>query len=124
MGYSAINFILIQSKLNIFAVKFKLLPMKAVIIVFSLTLLAMFLKAQVGINNDNSAPDNSAMLDVKSNAKGFLAPRMTFAQRDAIANPAAGLLVFCQDNNVYYTNKGTPGSPLWLPVTPNGRKRG
>ena len=36
--------------------------------------------AQVGINSDNSAPDASAMLDVKSTNLGLLAPRMTFTQ--------------------------------------------
>ncbi len=41
----------------------------------------------VGINNDASAPDNSAMLDVKSTEKGLLIPRMTLAQRGAIAAP-------------------------------------
>ncbi len=57
----------------------------------------------VGINTDGSLPDNSAMLDVKSATKGFLPPRMTLQQRDAIANPANGLMVFC-------TNCGESGS--------------
>ncbi|MEI7726450.1 MAG: hypothetical protein WCK09_15180 [Bacteroidota bacterium] len=51
--------------------------------------------AQVGINVDNSAPDQSAMLDVKSNTKGVLLPRMTYDQRKAIVNPVEGLMVFC-----------------------------
>jgi hypothetical protein len=55
--------------------------------------------AQVAITTDNSAPDNSAMLDVKSTSKGFLAPRMTFAQRNAIVSPAAGLMVICTNCN-------------------------
>ena len=53
-----------------------------------------FLNAQVGINNDNSVPDASAMLDVKSDSKGILVPRMTSSQRTQINNAAAGLLVF------------------------------
>jgi hypothetical protein len=36
--------------------------------------------AQVGINDDNSGPDVSAMLDVKSTTKGLLPPRMTTAR--------------------------------------------
>ncbi len=48
----------------------------------------------VAISNDNSNPDASAMLDVKSTDKGMLVPRMTTAQRTAISNPANGLLVF------------------------------
>jgi hypothetical protein len=83
------------------------------------TLVALFLLfssalfAQVGINNNNSVPDVSAMLDVKSTSKGMLVPRMTAAQRDAISNPATSLLIYCTDNNQFYTNKGTSASPDW-----------
>jgi len=35
------------------------------------------LAQSVGINADGSTPDGSAMLDVTSTTKGFLAPRMT-----------------------------------------------
>jgi hypothetical protein len=48
----------------------------------------------VGINNDGSAAHTSAMLDIKSNAKGFLPPRMSWTQIQAIPNPAAGLVVY------------------------------
>jgi hypothetical protein len=37
--------------------------------------------------------DSSAVLDVESSNKGFLAPRMTTANRDAIILPAVGLLI-------------------------------
>ena len=53
--------------------------------------------SQVGINSEGTPPDGSAMLDVRSTTKGFLPPRMTMAQRDAIQNPAEGLVVFCTD---------------------------
>lgn len=53
---------------------------------------AMF--AQVGINASNSTPDPSAMLDVKSTSKGFLPPRMTTFERDAISQPVAGLTIY------------------------------
>lgn len=49
--------------------------------------------AQVGINTET--PENSAMLDVSSTSKGFLIPRMTKDQRNAIVSPAEGLMVFC-----------------------------
>ncbi|MEZ4965120.1 MAG: tail fiber domain-containing protein [Saprospiraceae bacterium] len=52
------------------------------------------LAAQVAINQDNSTPDPSAMLEVKSSERGLLIPRMTSAERDAIANPAAGLIIY------------------------------
>ena len=54
----------------------------------------------VGINADGSAPNSSAMLDVSSTTKGFLAPRMTLAQRTAISTPATGLTVYQTDGNI------------------------
>nr|NQU91022.1 hypothetical protein [Bacteroidota bacterium] len=61
----------------------------------------------IGINNDGSAPDSSAMLDVKSNTKGFLPPRMSIAERDAINNPAPGLFILNTDENVFQGFNGT-----------------
>jgi hypothetical protein len=62
--------------------------------------------AQAGINTDHSAPDNSAMLDVKSATKGMLIPRLTSAQRMAIVSPANGLMVsqIGGVGGVYYYN--------------------
>jgi len=63
---------------------------------------------RVGINDDGSNPDNSAMLDVKSTTKGLLTPRMTKAQRDAITSPAIGLLIYQTDNTpAYYYYNGS-----------------
>ena len=39
-------------------------------------------------------PDASAQLDISSTSKGVLLPRLTKAQRQLIATPAAGLLVY------------------------------
>jgi hypothetical protein len=75
----------------------------------ALLCIALQLNAQVAVNTDLSAPDNSAMLDVKSTSKGMLVPRMTAAQRDAISNPANGLLIFCTDNNQFYSFKELAG---------------
>jgi uncharacterized protein (TIGR02145 family) len=88
------------------------------------TCFGLSVHAQVAINNDNSLPDPSAMLDVRSTAKGMLVPRMTIAQRDAIAEPAKGLMVYCTDNNQYYTNKGTPVSPNWVMISTQWSKIG
>ena len=55
------------------------------------------LNAQVAVTPDGSSADNSAMLEVKSTEKGFLPPRMTELQRNAIDNPAAGLIIYCTD---------------------------
>lgn len=64
------------------------------------------LVAQISINADNSTPDPSAMLDVKSTTKGALLPRMTQEQILAVQYPADGLIVFCTTDSklyVYYT---------------------
>ncbi len=61
----------------------------------------------VGIGT--TTPNNSAVLDLTSTTKGFLAPRMTQAQRTAIATPANGLVVYQTDNSAgfYYYNGTT-----------------
>jgi hypothetical protein len=81
-----------------------------------LTCITFSLSAQVSINTDNSAADPSAMLDVKSTTKGLLIPRMSGTQRNAISNPASGLMIFCTDNNQYYFNYGTPSAKNWVMV--------
>jgi uncharacterized protein (TIGR02145 family) len=53
----------------------------------------------VGINADGSAANASAMLDVSSTTKGFLPPRMTTIERDLIASPATGLVLFNTTTN-------------------------
>jgi hypothetical protein len=75
-------------------------------------------QAQVGINNDNSAPDSSAILDLKSTETGLLLPRMTMSQRDMISNPATGLMLFQTDElpGFYYFN-GANWIPLTAPLT-------
>lgn len=83
-------------------------------------LLGMSASAQVAINIDNSAPDPSAMLDIKSTNRGFLAPRMSEAQRNAIVTPAAGLVVFQTNSSPgLYINSGTPELPSWNLVGSN-----
>ena len=61
----------------------------------------------VAINPSGSAPDNSAMLDISSTDKGLLIPRMTTVQRNAIASPAAGLMVYDTNNDSFWYNDGT-----------------
>ena len=61
--------------------------------------------AQVGIGT--TTPDVSAALDITANDKGFLMPRMTTAQKDAILTPAAGLQVYDTDTNSVWTFNGT-----------------
>lgn len=61
-----------------------------------LLLLARPAAAQVGIGT--TAPDAKAALEIASNSKGLLVPRMTEARRNSIAAPVpAGLLVYQTD---------------------------
>ena len=53
--------------------------------------------AQVAINTEGLPPDSSAMLDIGSHTKGFLPPRMTQVEMNAIHNPVQGLMLFCTD---------------------------
>jgi len=59
----------------------------------------------VGIGT--TTPNNSAILDLQSTSKGFLMPRLSTAQRKAIASPAQGLLVFDTDKSCLYIFDGT-----------------
>lgn len=53
-----------------------------------------------------TTPNASSLLDISSTTKGVLISRMTKAQRDAIASPATGLLVFQTNSGpgFYYFN--------------------
>lgn len=72
----------------------------------------------LGIGTTN--PSTKSILDLTSTTKGFLPPRMTNTQRDAIASPVAGLLLYDTTNNslnVYNSSSwrsmvATPASTL------------
>ena len=49
----------------------------------------------------------SAQLDVASTTKGFLPPRMTTVQRDAISSPAAGLVIYNTSTNKHQGYNGS-----------------
>jgi hypothetical protein len=95
--------------------------MKWFVVLFVFFITAKVADGQVAINTDNSAPAASAMLDVKATGLGFLAPRMTLAQRPAA--PATGLLIYQTDSDpgYYYFDGavwqkvGRAGSDFWLP---------
>ena len=71
--------------------------MKHFFTLLAAVLLTAITSAQVGIGT--TTPDASSALDITSTTKGLLIPRMTNAQRQAISNPAPGLLVFVTDFN-------------------------
>ncbi len=75
--------------------------------------------AQVALNTDRSDPHGSAMFEVKSTSYGFLPPRMTSTERDAIVSPSSGLMIFNTTTNCleycvsgfWYTACGCPVVP-------------
>jgi hypothetical protein len=74
---------------------------KVLFFIMMFLLNSILLFSQVAVNTDGSAPNPSAILDLKSANKGFLLPRMTLAEIYAIATPAEGLMVYCTDNYPY-----------------------
>jgi hypothetical protein len=63
--------------------------------------------AQNNVGIGTQTPHASAALEVSSTTRGLLAPRMTTAQRNAIASPAKGLLVYDSDLNGLYHYNGS-----------------
>ncbi|MEL6274930.1 MAG: kelch repeat-containing protein, partial [Bacteroidota bacterium] len=80
---------------------------KALLVWLLLYVSVATLHAQIGINTDNAAPDSSAILDLKSSRQGFLYPRMTTTERDAILRPAIGLTIFNLDDQCTDIYDGT-----------------
>jgi len=71
-------------------------------LIMAVVILPNLVYAQVGINTNGSAPNASAMLDVKSTTSGMLTPRLTQSQIEAIENPANGLIIFCTTDDKFY----------------------
>ncbi|MEY3367363.1 MAG: hypothetical protein RI973_518 [Bacteroidota bacterium] len=59
-------------------------------------------------------PDSSAMLEVRSTSRGFLLPRLTTEQRNAISKPQTGLMIFNNTLNCVEVNIGSTTAPDWI----------
>ncbi len=75
---------------------------------------AQIVSKKVGDNPTIILP--SVALEVASTTKGFLPPRMTNTQKNAIIDPAEGLIVYCTDCNpkTIYQYNGTNWDSLCL----------
>jgi len=69
------------------------------------------LSSQVGIGD--VVVDESAILEVSSTSQGVLFPRMSTTDRNNIANPAKGLIIFNTTTNSIDVNAGDSGTPSW-----------
>jgi hypothetical protein len=78
-------------------------------------------KGFVMVNKDDDAnfiigsetrSTTTAILELKSTTQGFVLPRMTTLQRDAIASPIEGMMIFNKDTNVVNFHSGA----AWLAI--------
>ena len=88
--------------------------MKALLTVFIImACMGPVLSQSVGVGTQT--PNTSAMLDISSNTKGLLIPRMTENEKAQISSPATGLLIWQTDGTPgFYYNAGTPQGPKWF----------
>jgi len=85
------------------------------------TIIALTAISLVGYSQDNAGigtttPDASAKLEVVSTTQGFVMPRMTTAERTAIASPTEGLEVYDTTTSSHWYFDGT----LWIENTTGG----
>ncbi|HSK12591.1 MAG TPA: hypothetical protein VK907_05215 [Phnomibacter sp.] len=86
--------------------------MKITIFFVAIIAFTFSLHAQNGVGIGTPTPHASALLDVSSTTKGMMAPRMTTAQRNAIASPAKGLMVYDTDMNSLFHYNGSAWANL------------
>jgi hypothetical protein len=79
--------------------------MKKLLILLPFTFLIFHCSFSQSVGIGTTTPAASAQLDITSNNKGMLVPRLNTAQRTGIASPATGLLVYDTDSTAfaYYT---------------------
>lgn len=83
------------------------------ILVIFFFLLSFLGNAQIGIGT--VTPAASSILDITSTTQGLLTPRMTTVQRNAIASPADGLMVYDTDFKLFYSYISAITS--WQPIS-------
>ena len=75
--------------------------------------------AQVGINTNT--PDASSALEIESTTGGILIPRLTQTQRDAITEPATGLMIYQTNQTTgFYFYDGTAWTKIDGVAGPQG----
>ncbi|MEL6812671.1 MAG: hypothetical protein AAFP76_15180 [Bacteroidota bacterium] len=85
--------------------------MKPFIFLLLISIFPAVAGAQVGIGT--TSPDASSVLDITSTDKGILIPRMTTGERNAISNPANGLMIYNTDSDELQLNSNNPAAPFW-----------
>jgi microcystin-dependent protein len=101
---------------------------KYLLLLLAVGALSQVANGQVKVGNNPTTINNSAVMEVESTTKGFLPPRMTQIQMNAIVSPARGLIVYCSNCSPvdYYTFNGRtwtnvyPRRSVITPITSNG----
>ncbi|MFB0905226.1 MAG: ice-binding family protein [Nonlabens sp.] len=85
--------------------------MNKILLVIVILLCYISTNAQVGIGTN--MPDPSSILDIYSQNKGLLMPRLTTTQRDSIIDPSKGLMIYNTTLNDCQVNVGESTLPIW-----------
>jgi len=91
---------------------------KIILIVTASVNVCLLFSQNIGIGT--ALPHASAKLEVQSSNSGFLTPRMSTAQRDAITTPATGLIIFNVNTVQFEFFNGTE----WISFSGGGGKWG
>jgi hypothetical protein len=86
--------------------------MKTVYLFFLSALLLTNTVSGQAVGIGTASPNGSAILDVVSTTKGFLMPRMTSTQRNAIISPASGLTVYETTTGTIWVYSGSSWNQL------------
>jgi hypothetical protein len=79
-------------------------------------------QAQIGLGT--TSPEASSILELKSDNKGLLLPRLTTDQRGFISNPAKGLMIFNTDSGALEVFIGGVSTTTWVGITGATGERG
>jgi uncharacterized protein (TIGR02145 family) len=79
--------------------------MKILFLSLNFSILTYSIFSQVKIGTNPITIDSSALVEMESASKGVLIPRMSSASRDAIVQPANGLLIYNTINNSFEVYK-------------------
>lgn len=88
--------------------------MKTILLTASLLLSHAIFGQNKNVGINTNTPDPTAVLHLESTDQGLLVPRLTTTQRDAIAAPATGLIIYNTDFNQEEIFNGTCWIPSYL----------
>lgn len=85
--------------------------MKKNLLILLFVLVGHILAAQIKLGNNPQIINQSSLVELESSTKELFVPQMTTLQRNPIASPASGLLIFNTTNNRMEMNTGSTGLP-------------